>query len=204
MQTNVKRGDLTFTAAANLASKESCLARIINDGGVAKVNLVTAINQYAMYVILAGSAAGAPTSVRPIEQGMQMRLVLVGTCNPGDPLAPDAAGSGGVEVATGDALYHVLALAEEAGVDGQHVLCRAVPATAFVPDAEDHYTSAQVDALLADYATTAALGTALADYYDKTTLDLMVDDFITHPDDPTPDGQYVSKNGDWALIDLNP
>ena len=68
-------------------------------------------------------------AVRPIEAGRNGRLRLKGTCNPGDALVladvATAADKGKVRaLPTAAGTYRGLALAEEAGVEGQLVLAR--------------------------------------------------------------------------------
>jgi hypothetical protein len=75
--------------------------------------------------------------VRPIEAGRNIRVRLEGTCNPGDLLVladvETAADKGKVRVLPEDAgTYRGLAIAEEAGVDEQLVLCRPAMVGAIV------------------------------------------------------------------------
>jgi hypothetical protein len=79
-------------------------------------------------VVGEGAADAALASVTPIVPERNTRLKLKGTCNPGDQLVLAAiAGSdaGMVRlIPTAGGTYRVIAIAEEAGVDGQLVLCR--------------------------------------------------------------------------------
>ena len=68
-------------------------------------------------------------SVRPIEPARTVRIKLKSTCNPGDVLVladvATAADKGKVRALPATSgTYRGLAIAEEAGVDGQTVLCR--------------------------------------------------------------------------------
>ena len=81
-----------------------------------------------MYAVIEGGADAALVSVRPVEAGRKVRLKLKGTCNPGDVLvlAAIAGSDAGMVRAlpTAGGTYRGLAIAEEAGVDGQLVLAR--------------------------------------------------------------------------------
>jgi len=79
--------------------------------------------------VIEGAADAVNVTVRPVQADRNVRLVLDGTCNPGDVLVladvGTAADKGKVRALPTDAgTYRGLAIAEEAGVDGQLVLAR--------------------------------------------------------------------------------
>jgi hypothetical protein len=99
-----------------------------HDTGVPEVKLPAAITDITPYLIGDSAADTELAEVVPLEDGRNVRLKLKGTCNPGDQLVLAAiAGSdaGMVRlIPTAAGTYRVIAIAEEAGVDGQLVLCR--------------------------------------------------------------------------------
>lgn len=128
-QTNTRVGDIRVLAGEDLTGKEGFLAKMTHDSGVPEVRLPTANGDYALYVLIEGAADGENVSLRPIEGGRNIRVKLDGTCNPGDVLVladvATAEDKGKVRALPEDAgTYRGLAIAEEAGVDGQLVLAR--------------------------------------------------------------------------------
>jgi len=128
-QTNTRVGDIRVSAGEDLTGKEGFLGKPTHDSGVAEVLLPAANSDYALYVVIEGAADTKNVSLRPIEAGRNIRVKLDGTCNPGDVLVladvGTAADKGKVRALPEDAgTYRGLAIAEEAGVDGQLVLCR--------------------------------------------------------------------------------
>ena len=128
-QSNTRVGDIRVLAGESLAGMAGRLVKMTHDGGVAEVKLPAAVGDYALYVVIEGGADAALVSVRPVEAGRNVRLVLGGTCNPGDVLVladtNTAADKGKVRALPAAAgTYRGLAIAEEAGVDGQLVLAR--------------------------------------------------------------------------------
>ena len=128
-QTNVQAGDFVLIAGEVLTEKEARLALVGNAGGKAVAKLPAAITDHANCIITEGAAIGANVILRPLDSRQQVRIVLKGTCNPGDRLtmadpstATDAGKVRTVPVANGT--YIVVAIAEELGVDGQHVKAR--------------------------------------------------------------------------------
>ena len=127
-QSNTRTGDIRVRAGEALTGKEGYLTKMTHDTGVAEVKLPAAITDYALYVVKEGGADAALVSVQPIEANRNVRLKLKGTCNPGDVLVlaaiagSDAGMVRALPVAGGT--YRGLAVAEEAGVDGQLVLAR--------------------------------------------------------------------------------
>ena len=127
-QSNTRVGDIRVLAGEALTGKEGYLVRLTHDAGVPEVKLPAALTDYGLYVVTEGAADAALVSVRPIEAGRNVRLKLKGTCNPGDVLvlATIATDAGKVMAIPASATSRGLAIAEEAGVDGQFILARRV------------------------------------------------------------------------------
>lgn len=105
------------------------LVKIANDGGASVVKLPEANDDDCLYLLINGDVSGQPVAIDPLDPTGNQRATLKGTCNPGDRLVladvatpadkgklrklPDAGGT-----------YKVVAVAEEAGEDGQQVLFR--------------------------------------------------------------------------------
>ena len=127
-QSNTRVGDIRVLAGEALTGMEGRLVKLTHDTGVPEVKLPAAITDYAVYAVIEGGADAALVSVRPIQAERNVRLVLSGTCNPGDVLVLAAiAGSDAGKVRalpTAGGTYRGLAIAEQAGVDGQLVLAR--------------------------------------------------------------------------------
>jgi hypothetical protein len=128
-QTNTRQGDFQVRAGEDLPGKEDCLVKLINNAGTPEVKLPEANSDYALFLLTEGDAITKNVTVRPIEAGRNVRIRLKGTCIPGDSLVladvATAVDKGKVRVLpTPHGTYRVLAIAEEAGVDGQTVLCR--------------------------------------------------------------------------------
>lgn len=128
-QTNTRVGDIRVAAGEDLTGKEGFLVKLTHDTGVPEVLLPTANSDYALYLVIEGDVDAANVSVRPVEARRNVRVKLEGTCNPGDVLVladvATPADKGMVRALPAAAgTYRGLALAEEAGVDGQLVLAR--------------------------------------------------------------------------------
>ena len=127
-QSNTRVGDIRVLAGESLSGKEGYLVKMTHDTGVPEVKLPAAITDYSLYAVIEGGADASLVSVRPVEAGRNVRLKLKGTCNPGDVLvlAAIAGSDAGMVRAlpTAGGTYRGLAIAEEAGVDGQFVLSR--------------------------------------------------------------------------------
>lgn len=126
-QSNTKVGDIRIKTGGDLTGKNGYLAKMMDAFGPA-VDLVKFAGERPLYVIIEGAAPAKLASVRPLEPGRNVRLVLSGGCNPGDKLVTvvDAGADNGkvkaLPVAAGT--YFGVAIAEETGVDGQLVLAR--------------------------------------------------------------------------------
>ena len=130
-QTNTRVGDLPVTAGEDLTGKEDRLVELVNSSGAA-VQLPSANTDYALYLLVEGAASGENVTVRPLTPERNVRVLLKGTCNPGDTLVladvGTAADKGKVRALPASAgTYRGLLIAEEAGVDGQLVLARPNP-----------------------------------------------------------------------------
>jgi hypothetical protein len=127
-QSNTRVGDVRVLAGQSLVGKEGYLVKLTHDTQVPEVKLPAAVTDFAIYLVIDGPADAALATVRPLENGRNVRLKLFGTCNPGDLLVPapiDGATDGMVVALPAEAgTYRGIAIAEEAGVDGQLVLAR--------------------------------------------------------------------------------
>ena len=128
-QTNVRTGDLPVTAGEDLTGKEDRLVKLANDSGATVAKLPEANSDLALFVLIEGAEADKTASLRPLNADRNVRLPLKGTCNPGDTLvladvgtAADKGKGRALPAAAGT--YRGLAIAEQAGVDGQLVLAR--------------------------------------------------------------------------------
>ena len=125
-QTNVKSGPIILSSADDLTAKNGYLVKIKNDSGKAKFALPDATTDLALFVVVDGD--DTTTAALPISPERDVRLKLSGTCNPGDVLVlavPDGTVDGAVRALPADpGTYRGIAIAEEAGVDGQDILAR--------------------------------------------------------------------------------
>lgn len=130
MQTNIQPGEVVFPAYTDLKGREGHLAIIVNASGVAKVTTPTQPTDQVLYVLTdCHKGTNAPASCLPLSGTHNVRVWLVGTCNPGDVLVLEPAGPSGVggKVKTVPEIagtYRMVGIAEEAGVNGQCVLMR--------------------------------------------------------------------------------
>jgi hypothetical protein len=93
------------------------------------MTLPDSLTDPALYLVLEGAAADATGYFLPLSSAANVRLPLIGTCNPGDTLViadPSVEGQPGkVTVLPEDAgTYRAVAIAEEKGIDTQLVLAR--------------------------------------------------------------------------------
>ena len=128
-QSNTRVGDIRVFAGEDLTGMAGRLVTMTHDAGVAEVKLPAANTDYAFYAVVEGGVDATLVSIRPVEAGRNVRVALKGTCNPGDVLVladvATAADKGKVRaLPTAAGTYRGLAIAEEAGVDGQLVLAR--------------------------------------------------------------------------------
>jgi hypothetical protein len=131
LQSNTKKGDIVLPAYADLTGKENYLVKVVNDSGTAKFALPAATDDLAVYVLASGAAAGADAAAEAPSTNENFRVVLKGTCVPGDKLVladPGTAADAGKlrKQPTTTGTWRLFAIAEEAGVDGQYILARRV------------------------------------------------------------------------------
>jgi len=126
-QSDTRKGARTLLATSDLTGKENYLLKITNDGGVAKFALPAAVTDFAVFICASGDVAANDNSAEAPGVDENCRVLLTGTCNPGDPLCLDPNNWGKVYVPAGSSgATNVLFVAEEAGVAGQLVLSRRV------------------------------------------------------------------------------
>ena len=131
-QSNTRVGDFRVLAGEDLTGKEGCLVKMGHDTGVPEVTLPAANSDLTLYILMEDGADGKLVSVRPVQADRNVRLILKGTCNPGDVMVladvATAADKGKVRVLPAAAgTYRGLGIAEQVGVDGQLVLVRPAP-----------------------------------------------------------------------------
>lgn len=131
-QGNTKKGDISLPSNSNLTGKENLLLKIVNNAGAANFDLPGAVTDIAPFICGSGDIQGNYTSAEAPTMGENCRILLDLTCNPGDKLAlsPNILGRVYAPQAAAGALL-VEFIAEEAGVAGQLLLCRRIPARLF-------------------------------------------------------------------------
>lgn len=85
-QTNTKEGPFEVLAGENLTGKEGRVVKLTHDTGVPEVILPNDVADEADYLLLEGGADGTFVIVVAIDRQHNVRIVLDGTCNPGDKL----------------------------------------------------------------------------------------------------------------------
>lgn len=131
-QTNTRVGDLTLPGCVDLTGKENLLWKIVNNGGAANFNLPAAITDVAPFVGASGDAAGNASAAEAPALNENCRVLLDGTCNPGDKLALSSTNWGRLCVpAAGYGTGYYTFIAEEAGVAGQTVKVRRIADRSF-------------------------------------------------------------------------
>ncbi len=129
-QSNTHEGDILVTANEDLSSYADVLVAPYNNSGSLVVTRPAANNDYALYVLVYGAPSGGKATVRPLNPDRTVRVVAKGTGNPGDLLVladgvTTAADKGKVrKLPTTSGTYRLVAVAEEAFVDGQLVRAR--------------------------------------------------------------------------------
>ena len=128
-QSNTRKGDINMPASVSLTGCENLLWKVVNNGGVANFALPTAVTDIAPYVGMSGDVAGNNCAAEAPTMGENFRVLLDGTCNPGDKLALSSTNYGRVyapQASAGSILVEFIA--EEAGVAGQLLLVRRIAA----------------------------------------------------------------------------
>jgi len=132
-QSNTKEGDLMIAANEDLSLLADVLVAPYNNAGELVVTRPAANNDPAIYLLVYGAPVGGQATVRPMNPNRSVRIVAKGTGNPGDLLVladgvSTAADKGKVRSKTsltaGSGTYRLVAIAEEAFVDGQLVRAR--------------------------------------------------------------------------------
>lgn len=121
MQGDCRCGSLGFAAGADLTLATGRLAKLDANGHIV---LPTAAADITPYVITCGADTGYLCGATPLTALSNSRVVLKGVCQAGQLLV--AVGDGRVETGTVGGTAAVVGLAEEVGVEGQHVLLRPV------------------------------------------------------------------------------
>jgi hypothetical protein len=138
-QTNTRpAGPFAVLAGEDLTGMRSRLVKLTHDTGIAEVKLPTTINDLPLYLLNEEGIDASLVAVEPLaEGGPSRRVVLKGTCNPGDALVLAAiagADAGKVRALPATAgVFIQVGTAEEKGIDTQHVLLRPTLKLLVVP-----------------------------------------------------------------------
>lgn len=119
VQGDCRCGSLGFPAGEDLTLATGKLAKLNADGHVVSPAANTDITPY---VITCGADQGYLCGVTPLNSLSNSRVILKGTCQAGQLLV--AVGDGRVEAGTLSGTAIPVGVAEEDGVEGQHVLLR--------------------------------------------------------------------------------
>ena len=131
-QTNIRKGDINLPGSVNLTGCENLLLKIVNTAGAANFALPTGITDNCPFVCMSGDIIGNVTAGEAPSLNENCRVLLDGTCNPGDQLALSTTNYGRlVKPAGGYGTGYYIYIAEEAGVAGQTVLVRRIPDRTF-------------------------------------------------------------------------
>ena len=128
-QSNIKFGPVPFNCGADLTAAADHLVVLGHSAGTPQMTLPDSLTDHALYLVLEGDVTDATGYFLPISPAANVRLHLVGTCNPGDTLVladPAVAGQPGkvIVLPVTAGTYRAVAIAEEQGVDTQLVLVR--------------------------------------------------------------------------------
>ena len=119
VQGDCRYGSLGFPAGEDLTLATGKLAKLNADGHVV---LPVAVTDITPYVITCGADQGYLCGVTPLNSLSNSRVILKGACQAGQLLV--AVGDGRVEAGTLSGTAVPVGVAEEDGVEGQHVLLR--------------------------------------------------------------------------------
>lgn len=126
-QSNTRSGEsLPVIANEDLTGKQSRLGVLVDDNGVLEVALPNAITDETPVLILDEGVAGAIVPVAALNSNRTRRIVLEGTCAPGDIAVmadPSTAADAGMvrELPASAATYIQVGIFLETGADGQLV-----------------------------------------------------------------------------------
>ncbi len=127
-QTNVKTGPIAMRCGEYLALATNHLVKLTHDAGTPQMVIPPSQEDITPYLVLEGTGTGGIGSFQPLEPSKNVRIPIAGTCNPGDILVlgnPGFEQAGRVTVLPSEpGNYRTIGIAEEAAVDGQHVLLR--------------------------------------------------------------------------------
>jgi len=131
-QTNVKTGPIVNPCGEDLTNSADHLVLLSHDTGAPQMLLPAAEDDLVPYLVIEGAGVGENGSFQPLETNQNVRVPIVGTCNPGDTLVladPAVEGQPGkVTVLPADpGTYRGVGIAEELAVDGQLLLFRPLP-----------------------------------------------------------------------------
>ena len=131
-QTNVKTGPIVKPCGEDLTTSIDLFVKLSQNGGTPQMLLPTAQDDLVPYLVLAGAGVGDNGDFMPVHPDKNIRVPIIGTCNPGDTLVladPTVTGQAGkitvLPEDSGD--YRGVGIAEELGVDGQLLLLRPLP-----------------------------------------------------------------------------
>ena len=126
-QSNTKKGARTLLGSVDLTGKENYLLKIVNDGGVAKFALPTAVTDQAVFICASGTTAGNEVTGESPSSSENCRVLVNATVVPGDLLCLDPNAYGKLYVPAGSSgATNVLFVAEEGAAAGGLCLCRKV------------------------------------------------------------------------------
>ena len=132
VQGDCRCGSLGFPAGEDLTLATGKLSKLNADGHVV---LPTANTDITPYVITCGADQGYLCGVTPLNSLSNSRVILKGTCQAGQLLV--AVGDGRVETGALSGTAVPVGIAEEDGVEGQHVLLRPLSVGAKGADGAD-------------------------------------------------------------------
>ena len=128
-QSNIKFGPVPFNCGADLTAAADHIVVLGHSTGTPQMTLPDALTDHALYLVLEGNAVDETGYFLPISPAANVRLHLIGTCNPGDTLVladPAVEGQPGKVIVLPETAgtYRAVAIAEEQGIDTQLVLAR--------------------------------------------------------------------------------
>ena len=131
-QTNVKTGPIINPCGEDLTGATDHLVVLSHNAGTPQMLRPSAQYDLVPYLVLEGAGEGENGSFQPLEPSQNVRVPIVGTCNPGDTLVladPAVSGQAGkvTGLPTAPGTYRGVGIAEELAMDGQHVLIRPLP-----------------------------------------------------------------------------
>ena len=131
-QTNVKSGPIVKPCGEDLTAAADLLVMLSQNAGEPQMLLPTAQDNLVPYLVLEGAGAGENGYFMPVHSEQNIRVPIVGTCNPGDTLvlADPAVGGQPGKVTVLPAVpgtYRGVGIAEELAVDSQLLLLRPLP-----------------------------------------------------------------------------